>query len=938
MNVSTAGSDPSAALLEVVDALARDLHPGRRPARVTLESGLDRDLGIDSLGRVELLVRLEKRFAVKLPDISVAGAETVADLLKALGHPLPAATNQPESFVAKEEPAEGGKVPEAAETLVDALEWHADRHPDRTHITLYREDGSKDPISYGALLKEAGEVAAGLHEQGLEPRRPVALMLQTSRDYFRAFFGVVLAGGIPVPLYPPHRASQIEEHVRRQAAILNSARVGLMITSDEVLKAGRLVQSQVPDLRAVVTVPALRREGARPPRPRLQAGDVAFLQYTSGSTGQPKGVTLTHGNLLANIRSMSEASRTTSEVFVSWLPLYHDMGLIGAWLGSLALGMRAVLMSPLMFLARPTRWLHAISQERGTISAAPNFAYDLCARKIPDGDLEGLDLSSWRLALNGAEMIHPDTLRRFTERFAKYGFRPESMLPVYGLAECSLGLAFPPLGRGPRVDRLRREDFAAQGKAVPAAADDPHALSFVSVGRPIPGHEIRIVGDDGHELPEREVGRLQFKGPSTTSGYYNNPEATAALFDGPWVRSGDTGYVAGGEIHLVGRTKDLIIRGGRNIHPQELEEAVGRIEGIRLGCVAVFGSADPATGTEKLVVLAETRASEPAQRQALVDAVQKAAVELLGTAAEDVVLAPPRSVLKTPSGKIRRSACKQLYESGTLLKPASAARQILRLLASGVGPTLKRGGRRLGGLLYTVWSRLVFGLSLLPAAPLALLLPVLGWRRGVVKLWARTVLALTGIRLEVSGRDVLPAAGPCVLVANHASYLDALVLLAVLPARFAFVAKREFSNSFLTRVLMGRLGTLFVERFDPERGAEDAGAVAEAVRGGRSLAIFPEGTFGRAPGLRSFKMGAFVVAAQTSAPLVPLALRGTRSILRDQSWMLRRGAVGVTLGRPLLPAGGDFNAALALRDAARREILGGCGEPDLVGDDVPSRT
>ncbi len=930
-NASTA--EPVGPLLEEVEALAKELRPGRRGPPATLESSLDRDLGIDSLGRVELLGRLEKRFGRRLADASVAGAETVADLLRALGHPVPPAPEAP----APAPPPEAefaGRVPDEAATLVDVLEWHAERHPGRTHITLYEEGGARDAITYGALLDEARGVAAGLHELGLEPKRPVALMLQTSRDYFRGFFGILLAGGVPVPLYPPARANQIEEHVRRQGAILRNAGIDTLLTSDEVRKAGRLVQTQAPELRHVVTIDALRRENARPPRPKLEAGDVAFLQYTSGSTGAPKGVTLTHGNLLANIRAMSQASHAASDVFVSWLPLYHDMGLIGAWLGSLTLGMRAVLMSPLMFLARPTRWLRAISQERGTISAAPNFAYDLCARKIPDGELEGLDLSSWRLALNGAEMIHPDTLERFCERFAPYGFRRESMFPVYGLAECSLGLAFPPLGRGPRVDRIRRVDFTERGDAVPAPADDPGALRFVTCGRPVPGHEIRIVDEAGRELPERRRGRLQFKGPSTTSGYYRNPEATQGLFDGPWLNSGDTAYMSEGEVVLVGRTKDLIIRGGRNIHPQELEEAVGRIEGIRLGCVAVFGSADPATGTEKLVVVAETREEDPAKRAALAEAVRNASIELLGAPAEEVVLAPPRTVLKTPSGKIRRSAVRQLYEQGELLKPVSAGRQILRLLASGVGPALTRARRATAEALYALWSGVALGLTAIPALPLALLLPGLRTRRGVVRLWARSLLALTGIRTQVSGLDGLRSNAPCVVVANHASYLDALVLTAVLPARFAFVAKREFKESLAARLFMGRLGTLFVERFDPERGAEDADTVATAVKNGASLIVFPEGTFGRAPGLRPFRLGAFLVAARAAAAVVPVSLRGTRSILRDKTRQLRRGQVGVSLGSPIPPAGTDWNAALALRDAARASILGACGEPDLLGDDA----
>jgi 1-acyl-sn-glycerol-3-phosphate acyltransferase len=354
---------------------------------------------------------------------------------------------------------------------------------------------------------------------------------------------------------------------------------------------------------------------------------------------------------------------------------------------------------------------------------------------------------------------------------------------------------------------------------------------------------------------------------------------------------------------------------------------------VRLGCVAVFGSADPATGTEKLVVLAETREDNPVARAKMIDAIQDAAIALLGTGAEEVVLAPPRTVLKTPSGKIRRSACRELYERGAILKPPSVGAQVARLVASSVGPTLRRARRGLAGALYALWVRLVVFLSAIPGIPLTLLLPSLSWRRGFVRLWARVVLALTGIRIDVRGTDALGADRPCVVVANHASYLDAVVLSAVLPPRFAFVAKREFAGNVFTRFFMGRLGTLFVDRFDPEKGVEDAGAAAEAVRGGASLAVFPEGTFGRAPGLRPFRMGAFMVAAQTSAAVLPVALRGTRSILRESQWLPRRGAVSVTLGEPIAPGGGGWSAALALRDEARRAILRSCGEPDLVGEE-----
>ena len=261
----------------------------------------------------------------------------------------------------------------------------------------------------------------------------------------------------------------------------------------------------------------------------------------------------------------------------------------------------------LSFLAKPQRWLWAIHRFGGTLSAAPSFAYELCVRRIDDRDIEGLDLSSWRIAFNGAEAVNPNSMRRFIKHFAACGFRAESMMPVYGLAESSVGLAFPTPGSGPTVDRIKRIPFMDSGRAIPAEDTEKNVLEFVYCGQPLPGHQVRIVDSNDRELPERTEGSLQFLGPSATSGYFKNPAHTSSLFHGQWLDSGDKAYIAGGDIYITGRTKDIIIRAGRNIYPEELEEAVGKIPGVCAGNVAVFGSTSPQSGTEELVILAESR-------------------------------------------------------------------------------------------------------------------------------------------------------------------------------------------------------------------------------------------------------------------------------------------------------------------------------------------
>lgn len=614
--MNTALNDPAQAVLDIVHGLVAELHSGKRGTTITLDSSLARDLGLDSLARVELLLRIEHALGVSLSEQVLASAETPRDLLRAVlaasAAPQPAVATQIRELVIEKISA----APEHATTLQEMLDWHVLTHPDRTHIILSGE-AAEEEISYQALYAGAVSVATGLQQQDLQPGQTVAIMLPTSRDYFYSFYGVLLAGGVPVPIYPPARLSQIEDHLRRHAGILANAQTSILITVAEALPVARLLKSQLEGMRTITTVAELSSAQQKLIRPEVRAQDIALLQYTSGSTGNPKGVVLTHANLLANIRAMGQAVEADStDVFVSWLPLYHDMGLIGAWLGSLYYAMRFVVMSPLTFLARPERWLWAIHRHGGTLSAGPNFAYELCVRRIEDSALVGLDLHTWRMAFNGAELVSPDTISRFGERFARYGLRREAIAPVYGLAECSVGLAFPSPGRGPIIDRIKREALARSGRAIPAAQDEPDVLRFVACGQPLPGHQIRIVDAAGREVGEREEGQLEFCGPSATSGYYRNPEQTRSLFhaaaqgSGEWLDSGDLAYMTGGDIFITSRIKDVIIRAGRNIYPYELEEVVGDIPGIRKGCVAVFASHDPAAGTERMVVLAETRETQ----------------------------------------------------------------------------------------------------------------------------------------------------------------------------------------------------------------------------------------------------------------------------------------------------------------------------------------
>ncbi|MBL6929554.1 MAG: AMP-binding protein [Rhodospirillales bacterium] len=940
----------AARLLEITAEVVAEIRPGAVAGpSITLDSSFDRDLGLDSLSRVELIARIETAFDAALPENVLGAAESPRDLLRA----VLAASSRGHRAEAKE--IEIGPLeivetlPHNASTLLDVLEWHAQTHPDRPHIRIHSDEGGGEALGYGSLRNRALVIAAGLQAHDIAPGEAVLIMLPTGVDYFPGFFGVLAAGGIPVPVYPPARLTQIEEHLNRLAGIAGNCGAALMITFDEAKRLGTLLKARAPSIRHVTTPNELRQTGepgvsAFIP-PTVAAGDIAFLQYTSGSTGAPKGVTLTHANLLANIRAMGVALEVTpDDVIVSWLPLYHDMGLIGIWLGGLYHACRIVIMPPLSFLARPSRWLWAIHRYKGTISAAPNFAYEMCLRRISEKDLEGLDLSSWRIAANGAEPVSPETLRRFCEKFAAFGFARSTFMPMFGLAENCVGLTISPLERGPFVDRVIRTPLMGRGRAEPAdeGVSGQDAIEFVACGRPIPGHEIRVVDQAGRELPDRREGRLQFTGPSATSGYFRNQEATAAMFDGDWLDTGDKAYIADGELFVTGRIKDIVIRAGRNIYPSEIEDAVGELEGVLKGNVAVFGVRGAQTGTERLVVLAETRRKDAEAQEALRADINGLVTDLIGSPADEVVMAPPNTVTKTSSGKIRRAASREIYEAGLIGKARRAVwQQMARVALAGAVPAIKRAVGRIAEWVYAAWFWFMFAGVLAPVTwPIILVAPSARLRWTIAHKAARLLMRATGLLPVVRGAENLPQdGGGCVVVSNHMSYLDGIMLVAALPRPIAFVAKGELESQFVAGIFLKKIGAVFVQRFDAEKSAADAERIAEVAKS-RPVLYFAEGTITRMPGLLPFQMGAFMAAVGTGLPVVPMAFRGTRHVLRDGTWFPRTGRVQITIGEGIQPDTADQNAwkaAISLRDEVREHILRLSGEPDLKIERSPIR-
>ncbi len=981
MATSVTQLDHSAARERIMDVLRGLLEElGSQGALPILSpaSQLDRDLGLGSLERVELLARLETAFNIRLPDRVASEANTPEDLARAILTAPEANLEDAEAGSALRASVTAQKLHRAAtdadvfsaETLIDVLRYRAVHDAGRAHLLITEDSDAGErnvTLTFADLYAAGNRCAAELARRGVPAGGRVALMLPTSRAFFVSYAGILLAGAIPVPIYPPFRADRIEEYAARQSAILNNAEVCLLLTFRRAEAVAKLLRPRVSSLSGVVDAEKLieAADKAPPPSPGVsplhvtgsrarQGSDLALLQYTSGSTGVPKGVMLTHANLLANMRAIGKAVQLGPEdVGISWLPLYHDMGLIGAWLTLLHFGTPLAVMSPLAFLTRPERWLQAFHKHRGTIAAAPNFAYELCVRKIADKDIQGVDLSSWRAALNGAEPVNPETLERFAERFASYGFHREAQLPVYGLAEAALAVTVPPLNRGPLVDRIERETFTAQGRAAPAAPGDATAIVFVSSGNALPRHEVCIVDERGNEVPDRTEGFLWFRGPSATAGYYRNSKATEALLPrGPatapeeyaWVNSGDRAYCADGEFYVTGRVKDIIIKGGRNLYPHEVEELAARADGIRKGCIVAFGLKDEASGTEKMIVVVETREREASRRAALASQVTDLVSRGLGLPPDRVELLPLGSIPKTSSGKLRREETRQLYLAGTL--SASRAPAWLQIARLGTSSTMRNLGREIFAgvrrgleILYGLYFGVVFLLWIVPTWVMVQFIKDHKKAGEFTSAALKVLFALIRSDVRVIGKEHMETPGAKIYASNHASYFDVLPLMLGLGVSYRFVAKMEVGAMPFIGTFLKQMGHLKFNRTDPESRLRQAQELEEFLRHGESIFVFPEGTFTPEDGVRPFQLGAFKAAVATGVPIIPVSLTGTRRFLRDGAWLPRPTSVTITLSAPIYPRTAankstsadstDWHELIRLRDATRAAIVRYSGEPIL---------
>jgi acyl-CoA synthetase (AMP-forming)/AMP-acid ligase II len=560
-------------------------------------------------------------------------------------------------------------------TVVQALEDAAEST--RTGYRFVEEGQTSEPFfTYSGVERATNKFGGALQALGLKKGDRIGLILPDNQDFVFAFLGALRAGVIPVPIYPPAGLRKLAGYLDNTLHIVQKSGCKILLTDSDVKKLLGTIVARAPQLSRVVSVDELRGSEQTLTPVKVGLDDTCFLQFTSGSTAAPKGVVVSHGNIAANVDAFMRVGLQVEagvDSGVSWLPLYHDMGLIGFMLGPLYYRNTITYLPPLLFLKRPARWLETISRLRASISFGPNFAYALCVKRVRDKDIEGLDLSSWRAAGCGAEPIRAANLTAFADKFSSIGFNHRAMLPCYGMAEATLAISFDGLGDGVRFDRVDADELSIEGNAVPV--DGSEGLEVVNCGHAFEGHEVAVFAldddDSASALPDRRVGEIRVKGPSVTSGYFEEPELTTASFAGGWLRTGDLGYLVDGDIFICGRAKELIIVNGRNYYPQDLEWDASRVDGVRKGNVIAFGTKKPLNDRERVVIAFET-GKPTADREALKQEVRKAVRQSSGLSVDDVVALDAGVLPKTSSGKLKRNETRRLYELGELFVRTSA--------------------------------------------------------------------------------------------------------------------------------------------------------------------------------------------------------------------------------------------------------------------------
>lgn len=538
--------------------------------------------------------------------------------------------------------------------------------PDKVSFVLQHASQPDQEISYRQLILGANQYALTYSREALSPGEVILLILPHGEDLVFSYWGAILQGIIPAIMPFLSEKLSPERYRADLASLISITKPSAIITSPEFEEEARSALVPGDSIRKVIVTTTI--ESKSEPDFDSLAGikaspdNIVLLQHSSGTTGLQKGVALSHTAVLNQLDAYSKAINLDPEkdVIVSWLPLYHDMGLISCFLMPVLLRVPVIEMSPFDWVRAPYKLMQSVSQYKGTLSWLPNFAYNFCANKIRERNLEGVDLSTWRAIINCSEPVHAESHKLFSEKFEKFGLRPQALQTSYAMAENVFGVTQSSLEGGPTVDEIDRESFMTNRIATPPIAGRP-SMKMLSSGRPLENTKIRVVNENGEDIPDRMVGEIMLQSNCMLTGYYNRPDATELALRNGWYLTGDFGYLADGELYVSGRKKDMIIVGGKNIYPQDLETLTSEVPGVHPGRTVAFGMYDEEAGTEEVVIIAEVDSEEPSEQEVIADAIRKHVTKSSAIALRHVKVVGEKWIVKTSSGKMARSANKEKF-------------------------------------------------------------------------------------------------------------------------------------------------------------------------------------------------------------------------------------------------------------------------------------
>lgn len=548
-------------------------------------------------------------------------------------------------------------------TFSERLQSHLHQTPERVAVTLQFANLPDLPISYSQLLRGAQGFSASLKKEGIASGEVVLLILRHGEELIYSYFGAIIHGAIPSVMSFLTEKLSPERYRADLSTLISVTRPAAIVTYGEFVDEVREALKGEDSVRAVIvaeSVPAEKVNISSWSGLKRKPEDIALLQHSSGTTGLQKGVALSYQAVFNQLDAYSKVlGLNEKDVIVSWLPLYHDMGLIAGFLLPILYGIPLVLMSPFDWVRAPYRLMQSVSKYKGTLSWLPNFAYNFCAQKIRDRHLEGVDLSTWRAVINCSEPVRWESHLAFQEKFQAYGLPENALHSSYAMAENVFAVTQSTLGSKPRVEVIEREAFMME--RVVRDANDKASVTVMSSGHALPNVQIKIVDEKGNELPERVIGEIALKSDCMLTGYYNRPDATEKAFVDGWYVTGDYGFISGGEIFVSGRKKDMIIVGGKNVYPQDLEVLSYEVPGVHAGRSVAFGLFDEEQGTEEVVIIAEADSDDESENQKIAELIRQHVTKNSAIALRHVKVVGPKWILKTSSGKTARSANKEKY-------------------------------------------------------------------------------------------------------------------------------------------------------------------------------------------------------------------------------------------------------------------------------------